>query len=69
MHLSENAKHAMRLCRKNQKEGGWCAVSAPVMTHIIPLVPEELMERETSADGSGRVRLTERGNTVLDYLF
>lgn len=68
MDLSDSVKHAMRLCRKDQDASGWCKASKPVMQHIIPLVPEDLMDRETNQDGSGQVRLTDRGNVIADYL-
>ncbi|MBO9428098.1 hypothetical protein [Sulfitobacter sp. R18_1] len=68
MKLPHNVQHAMRLCRKNQELDGWCKASKVVLENIIPEVPEDLMEREVFESGAGRVRLTERGNVVADYL-
>ena len=68
--LNAGQKHMLRLVVKGRDESGW----APVSRRVMPLiqseiaVPHELVEFEVFNDGSGRVRLTDEGQSVLDAM-
>jgi hypothetical protein len=64
--LDADQLRLLRLARKGALADGW----APVSKLVFPLlanVPVELLEREQSADGSGRCRLTVDGRIVLTW--
>ena len=65
--LTTNEVALLRLIRRSPSVGGWAQSSK----HIWPLIselPDELVERKDSNDAeAGMVRLTERGNAILDW--
>ena len=65
--LSAGARHLMRLCRKDRDAEGWARVSGVVMPLASRELPSELVEIEHNNDGSGRMRLTDKGETILDW--
>ncbi len=67
MNIDQNSAHLLRLIRKDQDSEGWTKVSKVVMP-FIKECPEELREIIDQSDGGGKARLTDKGNTILDYL-
>ncbi len=68
MKLDAGQQHFLRLARMGMASGadGWAKVSK-VVWPLMATMPEDLLEREPFEDGSGRCRLTDRGEAVLDY--
>lgn len=65
--LDSGQRNLIRLIRKGQDAEGWAKVSKPVLPLAKERIPTELAEIEGPfEDGSGRARLTERGNALLD---
>lgn len=64
--LNMNDKYLLRLIHKDKKPDGWTSVSKPVWPFILEL-PRELTE-VIEVGEAGIVRLTEKGETVLDWL-
>lgn len=64
--LDDVQRHSLRLARRDAGPGGFVKVSKAVWPWVMT-VPAELMEHWPEQDG-GRVRLTERGKAVADYL-
>jgi hypothetical protein len=62
--IDNSSLHLMRLCARDQDSEGWTKVSR-VVWPAIEKVPTDLMEKQQNQDGSGRVRLTAEGNTVI----
>ena len=58
--------HLMRLIRKGQKVDGWCEVSEMIFPFIKDL-PTQLVVSKKASTG-GIARLTEKGNTIVDWL-
>lgn len=68
MKLSDHHKYALKLIRKDADKDGWASVSK-LLWPVISLIPTDLAEREFFEEtGAGRIRLTDRGNAVVDYL-
>jgi hypothetical protein len=65
MALDVNAKYLMKLCSRDADTDGWTPVSDQVWP-LLDMVPDELMEKHAEASG-GKVRLTDKGVTVLFY--
>lgn len=63
--LSPASCHLLRLIRKDADSDGWAKVSS-VVWPLVQKLPEELVELRPSGD-AGHVKLTEAGNTVLDW--
>ena len=63
--LSANDKHLLRLIRKDKGYGGWTKVSGAVWP-LVQSLPSELVELKTT-DFGHLIRLTEKGDTVLDW--
>ena len=53
--------------RSPQDADGWRKVSKPIWP-LVANMPTDLVALEPSADGGGRLRLTDRGQAVSDYL-
>lgn len=53
--------------RSPMDASGWRKVSVPVWPLVVGL-PSDLVTLEPSPDGGGRLRLTDRGQAVADYL-
>lgn len=65
--LDSGQRNLIRLIRKDQDAEGWAKVSTPVFPLAKARIPAELAEIEGPfEDGSGRARLTEKGNNLLD---
>ena len=66
MKLTSNQIHLMRLIREGQDSEG-CAKISEMIFPFIKDLPSELVISEKKADG-GFARLTEKGNTIVDWL-
>lgn len=65
--LDAGQRNLISLVRKGQDAEGWAKVSKPVLPLFQQRIPTELVETEGPfEDGSGRARLTEKGNSLLD---
>lgn len=65
--LDSASRHLISLIRKGQDAEGWAKVSKLVLPLARESIPVELADIEGPfEDGSGRARLTEKGNAVLD---
>jgi hypothetical protein len=65
--LDSGQRNLISLIRKGQDAEGWAKVSKPVLPLARARIPVELAEIEGPfEDGSGRARLTEKGNSLLD---
>jgi hypothetical protein len=65
--LTINQMTLLRLARKCANDEGWAPVSRPVLPFVKEL-PTDLVDVEELPEGRGRVRVTDRGNAVLDHL-
>ena len=64
--ISERSTDALRLLLRSPRDAdGWAQCSKPIMDQIVPLMPDDLVEKDEEAM---RVRLTERGKVLADYL-
>jgi hypothetical protein len=69
MPMSDKAISVFRLLNRSPKDAdGWVKTSAPIMSAVIPHLPHELIDVERNESGGGRVRLTDKGNTLKDYI-
>jgi hypothetical protein len=67
--LTDQEKSFLKLIMRSPDDGdGWRNVSAPVWRWAESFPRRELVELSPNPDGSGRLRLSERGQTVKDYL-
>lgn len=66
MKISNGDMHLLRLIDKDKTVGGWAKVSNVVMPLVVRL-PPELVTIEKHKDGSGHIKLTEEGETVLKW--
>ena len=64
--LTYNEKVLLVLIRKSQNHEGWAGVSS-MMFPLVEKLPKELIELKTNEAG-GWVKLTEAGNTIVNYL-
>jgi hypothetical protein len=65
--LTPMQKDMLRLIKRSRAdEFGWYKVSAPIWQLLDPL-SADLIERKVDQDGA-RIKLTERGETVVTYL-
>jgi hypothetical protein len=65
--LDDVQRNCLRLARRDAGRGGFVDVSKTTWRWV-KTVPPDLMEHWPNEDGSGRVRLTERGKAVADYI-
>lgn len=66
--LTDKQRQCIALLMRSPDEGdGWRKCSAVIWRGIVPMYPDDLVEKRPSDDG-GFVRLTERGKVVADYL-
>lgn len=65
MKLDDRARHLLFLVQKGAKEDGWSRVSEMVWP-LLKIIPSELIESRKEDDG-GYAKLTEKGQTILDY--
>jgi hypothetical protein len=67
--LDSGQKHFLRLIEKGQQcPDGWCPVSATLYPLVQMTMPAELVEHHPAGDGSGRARLTDAGQNLLDAM-
>lgn len=67
--LDAGQKHMLRLVAKDSLADGWTPVSKQVLPLLAQIhMPQELIELEELEDGRGRVRLTDKGQAVLDAM-
>lgn len=66
MKLSDGQRHLLKLARKDANDEGWAKVSLQVWPKVLG-VPDDLLEKERSDDGGGRVRLTHAAEAFLKY--
>lgn len=65
--LDAGQRNLIGLIRKGQDAQGWAKVSKPVFPLAKSRIPPELAVIEGPfEDGSGRARLTDKGNALLD---
>ncbi len=68
MKLTSKQTNIMRLIRRSTPVGGWYKVSEPVWPVVADAqMPLDLLEAQLR-DGERFVRLTEKGETVAEYL-
>lgn len=68
MKLTDKQANIMRLIRRSTPVGGWYKVSEPVWPVVADAqMPPDLVEAQ-SKDGGHFVRLTDKGETVMEYL-
>ena len=67
MKLDSGQKHFLTLIHRDKKKDGWTSVSKAVLP-LVYQMPEELREVETLENGTGRVRLTVKGQEVHDAM-
>lgn len=66
--LTPNETSFLRLLLRSPDQGeGWRRVSAVVWPMVERFTRPEIIEAEAAADG-GRVRLSERGRVLVDYI-
>lgn len=66
--LDAGEKNFLRLIAKGQEQhGGWAKVSK-VLYPLVQKMPPELVEHEAADEGTGRARLSPRGEWVLDAM-
>lgn len=69
MKIADRDISFLRLLRRSKEVGdGWRNVSMGFWSLVEEFGQPELIEVKPSGDGGGRVRLTERGSIVVDYL-
>jgi hypothetical protein len=67
--LSQSQKDFLRLIMRSPDEGdGWRRVSRMLGPIVSKWTIPDLCEWEPNADGSGRIRFTDKGETVMEYL-
>ena len=66
--LDYGQKHVLKLIAKDSGSDGWTPVSAQVYPVFEKHIPPELVELEETTEGWGRVRLTARGQGVIDAM-
>ena len=64
--LDAGTKHFLSLIRKDKKSDGWTTVSS-ILCGLVEKMPSELVVFEKT-DAGGRAKLTEKGETVLDWI-
>lgn len=66
--MDKTTKDMLHLVKRSPVDSdGWRKVSAAVWPLVVGL-PADLFSLEPSISGGGRLRMTERGQAVLDYL-
>jgi hypothetical protein len=63
--LNQGDRHLLRLVRQGRGADGWSKVSAVVLP-LVQKLPQELVVVEMTESG-GRAKLTDSGDTVLDW--
>ena len=63
--LNHGDKHLLRLVRQGKDNEGWAKVSG-VVWPLVQKLPSELVTIEAIGEG-GRAKLTDAGETVLDW--
>jgi hypothetical protein len=69
MPLTDNENSFLRLLMRSPDRGdGWREVSRTCRPLVDSFAHQELIEKKTNEDGSGMVRLSDRGSVLVDYL-
>lgn len=63
--LNAGQKHMLKLIDRDKDVEGWAKVSGMMMPLLETTMPKELIELTKNDDGTGRVRLTEQGCSVV----
>ena len=67
--ISDQDKDFIRLLLRSKDTGdGWRNVSKQVWPLVEQFGEQRLLEKQAGEDGSGKVRLTDNGQTVAEYL-
>lgn len=65
--LDHGQKHLIKLIRAGEDADGWAKVSKMILPLAKDRIPAEFVDIEGPfEDGSGRAKLTEKGNNLLD---
>lgn len=69
MKLQDQQRDLLRLiARSPQDADGWANVSVTLLPSVSKWTHPELAELVANDDGTGRIRLTETGKTLLEWL-
>ena len=69
MKLTDQQRDLLRLIQRSPDRGqGWRTVSKVLWPIVKGGLPDDLAETIETDDGKGSIRLTPRGQAVLDYL-
>lgn len=68
--MTENLKTLLALIERSPDRGdGWRSASPVIFRGLVKTYPDQsLIEWKENDDGSGFVRLTDKGRTVMPYL-
>ncbi len=67
--LSQHTKDIFRLYERSPKDDASWAKVSPVVWPLLSGVPRKLIECDGNIKDGGFMRLTDKGNIVLEYLF
>lgn len=67
-HEQQRKAFLQLICRSPDIGDGWRTVSRVIMPLVEKYADQTLIEWTKNDDGTGRVRLTEKGGIVLPYL-
>lgn len=66
--MDDKLRNLLHLVKRSPSDAeGWRKVSAPIWP-LVEALPPDLVTLEPSPDGGGRMRPTDRGQAVIDYL-
>lgn len=66
--MDDKLRQLLQLVKRSPADvEGWRKVSVPVWP-LVANLPSDLVTLEPSPDGGGRMRPTDRGQAVIDYL-
>jgi hypothetical protein len=66
--LDAGQRHVLGLIARDKKEDGWTVVSKQLYKALSSNMPPELATFEMYEDGSGRAKLTDQGQSVIDAM-
>ena len=67
--MEDRLRNILALIKRSERDPeGWYEVSDAVWPTVAPYLPTDLVTLEPSSDGGGKLKLTERGQAVCDYL-
>lgn len=69
MQLADKDRDVLKLIMRSPDRGeGWRSVSNACWPLVESFVSDELLESKKNEDGTGMVRLSDRGSVLCDYL-